>query len=270
VRRPDDRHLTEQELDTLAGSRGFSAEFLVSPDIELESLIRHVSDCLDCRNRLDEFVLQTARLEDVRGSSTRYPSPICPESEKWMKLAAGLEEANTAQQMLQHAATCDHCAPLLKTAQEDFSDATSSDEEQLLANLVTSSPDGRSRLAARLSASGADRERIKSRKTSWKFSAWRWAAAALVILIASILVTWKFQPRPESQVQDLIAEAYTEQRPFELRLANAKHSPLRVERGHERSRFERPAALLQAEAIIGQKLKTQPGDPYWLQARARS
>jgi CHAT domain-containing protein len=187
-----------------------------------------------------------------------------------MKVAAGLADTDTARQMLQHAATCDHCAPLLRTAVEEFSDTTSSDEERLLANLASSSPDGQSRLATRLSASGADRQLIKSRKTSWKFSAWRWAAAAAAILITSILVTWKFQSRPESQVQDLIAKAYTEQRPFELRLANAKHSPLRVERGHERSRFERPAALLQAEAIIGQKLKTQPGDPYWLQARARA
>jgi CHAT domain-containing protein len=236
----------------------------------LESLTRHVSDCPDCRDQLNKRLVQTARIQDVRSSSTTYPGPSCLESEEWMRVAAGLVDTNTARQMLQHAAACDHCAPLLRTALEDFSDTTSSDEERLLGNLATTSPEGQNRLAARLSASNHGRQRVESRKASWNFSAWRWAAGAAVILITLILLTWKFQPRPESQVEDLIAKAYTEQRPFELRLANANHSPLRVERGRERSRFERPAALLQAEAIIGQKLKTQPTAPFWLQARARS
>jgi CHAT domain-containing protein/tetratricopeptide (TPR) repeat protein len=71
-------------------------------------------------------------------------------------------------------------------------------------------------------------------------------------------------------VDQLLATAYTERRTVEVRIPGAQYAPLRVERGATDSNLEKPASLLKAEALIGEKLQKNPNDPTWLEARARA
>lgn len=68
----------------------------------------------------------------------------------------------------------------------------------------------------------------------------------------------------------LIQKAYSEQRTVELRLGKAPHSALRVQRGPQATRMERPASLLEAEAAIARGLRNHPEDPALLAARGQA
>jgi CHAT domain-containing protein/predicted Zn-dependent protease len=74
------------------------------------------------------------------------------------------------------------------------------------------------------------------------------------------LVQTRREPSREPSVDQLIADAYTEQRPFELRIAGAAYGPVRQERGGERSAFAEPAVLLRAEYLIKEQLAARPND----------
>jgi tetratricopeptide (TPR) repeat protein len=71
-----------------------------------------------------------------------------------------------------------------------------------------------------------------------------------------------------TSVEQLLAQAYTEHRTLEVRIAGAKYAPVRVERSANKS--DKPPSLLKAEALIGENLNKNRNDPTWLQARARA
>src|SRR5580698_7580130 len=85
---------------------------------------------------------------------------------------------------------------------------------------------------------------------------------------------WTRRSSPSLALTDqLIAQAYTEQRPIELRFPGAGYGPVRQERGENdpsRSRMDLPPALLEAEKQIARRLATHPQDSGWLQAKART
>jgi len=66
---------------------------------------------------------------------------------------------------------------------------------------------------------------------------------AIILLAAGV---WLVQTLREPSIDQLIASAYTEQRPFELRMAGAAYGPVRQERSKERSAFAEPTVLLRA------------------------
>src|SRR4029077_5328025 len=87
--------------------------------------------------------------------------------------------------------------------------------------------------------------------------AWAYAAAAIVLLAAG---AWLLQMRRDSPIDQLIANAYTEQRPFEMRIADAAYGQVRKQRGGERSAFAEPASLLRAKYVIKERLAARPDD----------
>ncbi len=68
----------------------------------------------------------------------------------------------------------------------------------------------------------------------------------------------------------LLEEAYSEQRTLELRLAKTPHASVRVQRGKETSRLDRPESLLEAEAMIARGLRQNPEDSLLLTARGQA
>jgi CHAT domain-containing protein/Tfp pilus assembly protein PilF len=70
--------------------------------------------------------------------------------------------------------------------------------------------------------------------------------------------------------EQLLAQAYTEQRTLEVRIPGAKYAPMQAERGTGHSDFDKPTSLLKAKDLIGEALTKNPNDPKWLQARARA
>ncbi|OLB34735.1 MAG: hypothetical protein AUH11_17160 [Acidobacteria bacterium 13_2_20CM_57_17] len=267
MQRLGDGHLTEQELEALAASGTFFAG--VSPGIELDNLTRHVSNCQDCRNRLDERLLENVKLQGIRSRSSAEPGPSCPESEELRKVAAGIADPVTARQVLEHASGCDHCGPILKTAAEDFTDTWSSDEERLFASLTTSSPHGQSQLAARLSVSGSNRQSREGRKAVWKFPTWRlvFVSAGVVGLIAVMLLLPLLNR--ERSIDRLLGEAYAEAGNLEIQIPGAQRNVAGTRSGGAKSLVERPA-LAAAISKITKELAAHPGDPRWLEAKGRA
>ena len=101
----------------------------------------HLADCPSCRKRLLDFhrshfaMLAGPADPQLRTAST----PECPSDDDLRQLAAGLSSDAVATKLTQHAATCDHCGPLLRTFTEDFSDDFTPEEQAALANLQSGS-----------------------------------------------------------------------------------------------------------------------------------
>ena len=197
--------------------------------------------------------------------------PNCSDDTQWIKIAAGLLEETEAKERMNHATRCRHCGLLLKAAVRSLSDEATPDEEAALANLGSVHSDWQAQMAQTLrKASTSKRE--ESASSFWK-SLFYWprpafAAVVLAVLIGAVWVGVDTL-RPPSAEQ-LLAQAYTERRTIDVRIAGAKYAPLRVERSGTGSDFDKPGPLLKAEALISEELRQHPNDPEWLEARARA
>src|SRR5262249_49804964 len=106
----------------------------------------------------------------------------------------------------------------------------------------------------------------------WPQPAWQRTAAAVAaaVVLAVIFGVWWYREGRNS-TERLLATAYSQRRTFELRFSGAAYGQFRQERGaSDRSRFDRPPALLEAEALIARTLAAHPDSAEWLQARARA
>jgi hypothetical protein len=123
----------------------------------------HLADCPSCRKRLLDFhrahfamlagpapdaKRTDSALVDSKFANSKYPvqaqvrtasTPECPSDDDLRQLAAGLSSDAVATKLTQHAATCDHCGPLLRIFTEDFSDDFTPEEQAALANLQSGS-----------------------------------------------------------------------------------------------------------------------------------
>jgi hypothetical protein len=125
--------------------------------------------------------------------------PACVADGKWLNVAAGLLPEGEASELLKHASQCGYCGPLLKRATETLTDEGTPSEEALLASLSSARPEWQQNMAATLRGSSPR------------------------ILGATF-------------VEQLLAQAYTEHRTLEVRIAGANYAPVRVERSAKRIR----------------------------------
>ena len=258
----------------------------------------------------------------VQAQVRTLPTPECPSDDVLRQLAAGLSvndsgAALTGQtatatsdafttSLLQHAATCNHCGPLLRTFTEDFSDDFSPEEQAALANLQSASAEwqkntarhmlqaaGRSAdvsNAATASTTEAGRPRaaatVKSDRSDEKSSAgrpvssaldrkpffWKWVlvpATAAIVAIAAFSVWYTQRDTPE-RVEKLLAQSYTEDRTMEMRIPYAKHGELhQLRSGDSGSLLSLPQSYRKAGDQITAHLKKNPDDPGWLLASAQ-
>jgi CHAT domain-containing protein/tetratricopeptide (TPR) repeat protein len=215
----------------------------------------------------------------VQGEISSLSRPVqgakgsgCLEDNDWLKVAAGLLPETDARQLMNHAAQCGHCGPLLKRATEHLSDEVTASEEQMLADLGSSRPEWQHDVAQALQARTQDRNRRKEVGAKWL--GWfygprqAFAVAALAIVVAAMWLGLRMLHPPSAE--QLLAEAYTEHRTVDVRIPGAKYAPVRVERSNGGSSVDKPEALLKAEALIGENLRENPNSPVWLQAKARA
>jgi len=95
-----------------------------------------------------------------------------------------------------------------------------------------------------------------------------WCVAIVCVPIAVLFWIVREQTRP---VEQLLLEAYTQQRVVELRVPNAAYSTLSREKNDRvYSRLDRPQSLLLAESRIAEELKDSPANPGVLKLRARA
>lgn len=135
--RPFDKHIDTQELNALvpwsSGTR--QVRHVLSPEAVREAE-RHVESCGVCSAKVLEYRHLVGRLSTMVVSEAVSAGPDCPKDEDvdWHEVAAGLWPELQARQLIMHAALCDHCGPLLRSATSANDDPTSQ-EEELLARL---------------------------------------------------------------------------------------------------------------------------------------
>jgi CHAT domain-containing protein len=160
----------------------------------------------------------------------------------------------------------------LKTGTAALSNSVSQDEELALSSLSSGQREWQQRVSRELANSVETLKQgpaTAGQERRMKHVAWKWAFAASLLLVTSGVVSWLLWPVPEREADRLIAEAYSKQRTIELRMGDAKHGPLRIERGAGVSRMSHPEALLHAEALVAKEITAHPDAPFWLQARGR-
>lgn len=263
----------------------------------------HLADCPSCRNRLLDFHRHRfallsgpapdakptdSALADSKFANPKYPAgpqvrtastPECPSDDALRQLAAGLTPDALATKLTQHAATCNHCGPLLRTYTEIFSDDFSPEEQAALANLQSSSAGWQKTTARRMleaaagstiepSPTGANAAEADGSRTTAadkpdekppagrKISTapdrkpffWKWALvpASAAVVASTVLIcgvvgfgVWYARRDTPEKVEALLAQASTEQRNLEIRIPYAKYSEFHQKRSGD------PTPLLQ-------------------------
>ncbi len=202
--------------------------------------------------------------EDLRSGQRQIRQPNCPDPLVWYEIASGELASEPTQEYLQHATSCDHCGNLLSKAVSDLNDEPTPAETKEIAALESARPKWQRRLAQRIAGtltpdSGSvpwwSRPRVR-----------RFALAAAGLVVAVIAV----QQLQIQITEKLLARAYSDERPIELRMAGAKHAKFTAERGSKDSLMDRPPALLMAEALLSVKMGSRSSDPRWLHAKAKA
>ena len=267
-----DAHLSPSEIDVLLRS-GSSGQDDAGPiESAAAEALQHLATCDICRRTMNMHAEERNRLAQLRAVAQAERGRECPPDREWPRVAAGLTEATEAQALVRHAAACDHCGPLLRASAADFADQLTPDEEIFLSSLKSGREDWQQKLAFLMSSS-----RWRPNMLEWirqhlrpssSIPAWAYGSAIAALLVGAFLGIRFFQQTP---IDNLLASAYTEQRTLELRIPKADHAPVRLTRGSmERSRLDRPPALLQAEALVARELRQHPSSPMLLQAMGRA
>jgi tetratricopeptide (TPR) repeat protein len=272
-------HLSPEELAWLT-EEPETAPGTTGPDFEREKAEAHARGCGVCGPRLRSQRAVQARLRSMAKPVAGERRPECPAEDKWAAVAAGIGSADEASLLIEHASSCDHCGYLLREASEDLNPEISANELEVIRQLPSATdgwPRDMGRRMAEVSATGAiEQPRETLPYVRWFFANWtRWAvplAVTAVVVVGAALWTQR-SSRSLALTNQLITQAYTEQRPIEFRFAGAGYGPVRQERGENdpsRSRMDLPPVLLEAEEQIARRLATHPQDPGWLQAKART
>lgn len=203
--RPFDKHVDEQELETLASSYPYEDGGENSPPtVSVREAERHVAFCADCRRKVSQYRQLVDRM-DVGAFAVDALRPDCPKDVDWDDVAAGLCPELKTQQLIRHAARCAHCGPLLRAA--TAADEPTAREEEFLAQLKTPS---------RPAVSGTRETPANHSSSLWPVRIWRqlidWKilvpAAALVIFLAA-LGTGRRSSSPISGIQFAQFAAHT-------------------------------------------------------------
>ena len=271
MERQEDTHLTADELDAVLevpfDREGFGPE----AEIDVAKARRHLDQCAACRSKVEMHAAAQRRLELLRTAEPAGRGPHCPPESEWAWIAAGLKEGQRAETLVRHAAECDYCGPRLRQAIADFTQEVKPEEEAALEGIESQREGWQIRVADKLSEQSRALIWIKwlqDHLPSVRMSP-GWAYACGIALLAAISF-WAVPSLWRPSIDTLLARAYTEQRTFDLRLPNAAHAPVRLLRGSDRSRFDRPPALLASEARIAAGLAKNPSSPALLQAKGRA
>ena len=248
-----DGHLTADEIAGLIGKTpaGIPAERAA-----------HVSSCEVCRHVVAMYGDVDMRLQRLAGGPRGRPTDACPPVAEWAYLAAGLRDASRSDELLAHACRCDACGAWMRAVVEDFSAETTDAESASISTLESAQASWQHQMARRMAE--ASRRRVIPMRVPNRL-AW---AAGIVLTAGAGWLGW--QQWISGDPERLIAQAYAQERPFEFRLPRAGYVPLRVERRGAGSSFQRPPALLEAEAKIAQQLRSDPESVKWLELRGRA
>ena len=276
-------HLRLQEIEWLAKDlrRGNGTP---GQEAQLDEIRRHLAECEPCQGLVQMHEDLQRRMGQPDAAATARPTPDCPLETVWWGVAAGQLPDSRVADLLEHSTHCDACGLLLRQATHDFAEEVAEPEIRCLNTLPSALEEWQQYLAQELVAVRTDSSQPRNFMTAvgqWmrpladRFAwhprgALRYALACTTVCIVVLAAgAWVVQMRRQPSVDQLIASAYVEQRPFELRIAGAGYGPVRQERSGERSAFAEPADLLRAKYLIKDRLAARPNDQAMLVARGK-
>ncbi len=227
----------------------------------------HFKDCDSCQMMVRAHREAADAMARLKSSSIGLRGSDCPSESVWLDLAAGVS-IKDSEICLTHAAQCEHCGPLLREAAADLSEELSIEEAKRMEQLRSATPEWQREFAQRLSLTA----QTSGAAPWWKsiFTLPRFALAGGLAGAVALAFWWTFGFSTYKSANRLLAQAYTENRLFELRLPEAHYSPWKATRGVSRSQFPRSVHLLQAETLIARELPRHSGDGGWSAANGRA
>ncbi len=189
------------------------------------------------------------------GSSGLQMNDSCPDPIVLSQFSAGRLDAKEAARVMQHIAGCAGCGADLKMIAGDLEVEASPEESRMIESLATAAPEGRRRLALQMAAGS---------RRAWQ----RPLAMAAGIAVAALALSigWQAWQRRENFPPQLIARAYSANRPFSYRLQDdGKPGAVKIPRsGTDVTSL--PPNLVSTIATLEQFLATKPDDPELLNA----
>jgi len=199
-------------------------------------------------------------------TNTSNLTPSCPDTEEFFSVMEGLSSEARRLEVLNHASLCLHCAKLLQQAIHISDSDINADDGELQALTASLTPDWQDTLASRL----AKTPTLKTPQSARKDFTMLWtllASAATLVLAATLGIWWQARNAPSR----LLAEAYSTQRTFDMRLPGATFanvSPSNHSRGSAAPSL--PETFSRAQLRIEEKLGAHPSDATLLQLQARA
>lgn len=245
-----ERHLTGPDCELFLRDSGRS-------DPRCEEWDRHLRVCGPCAALMESFKREETRLKGLRAPAGARPGEHCPDSQRWLRLAAGLEDGEEAAFLLDHAAVCDVCGAYLKIATEDLHWEETPEPGSGVADQSTAGTERNRRLAAEMARQQAGGQRAPAGRKSPQYWILAFAAAAgLMAVLFTVRPAWLFGPQPE----ELLARAYEADRTWPVRFPGAAFVP---QVSSSRSASPRNTPLAEAEAIVSSYLDRDPENSRW-------
>ena len=199
-------------------------------------------------------------------------NPECPGDSEIQEVAAGVASPDSTAQILQHAAQCDHCGPLLNQYLEIFSEKSSPELDALIDHLPSSKKGWEKAKAREIVRQIPNRNPAPPR---WwpvlrpRILAGAASLAALVIAMPifgpDMLEAWQIKT-----TKTQVAAAYAENRVIPMRFIGAPYAPLqqggKMGPADGSDELKRPE-LLRAEGKLADKEAAGKLSSKWLQLR---
>jgi len=236
----------------------------------------HIDQCPDCAQIKEEYKAVLSKFYEFGRAGRSISRSDCYPASVWAGIAAGLSTPDETLARLKHASSCRSCAEELENALAAIG-SSEPPAQEIAQHLETGTRDWQQKFAVQMSAHGDEQFRAgkstpipasKSQPIMFRPKTWVYVGLAAVAAVAiglGILSRLR-----SSSPEQLIAQAYSQQRTIELRIPGAGYGPIQVERASRRSQSNSPAALLEAESIIRRQMEKTPQDPELLREKAEA
>ena len=152
-------HLSDAQIEHYGDRTGAGPN---QPDSD-QAMETHLSSCEACRARVLAF--HRSRFGLMQGPNSTSPesaTPDCPSEDTLRKLAVGLAAPADSAALMQHAAQCDHCGPILRAYTEDLSDELSAADQALLNQINSASASWQNKIARQMAQALSDSSAVSS------------------------------------------------------------------------------------------------------------
>ncbi len=213
----------------------------------------HLATCELCQEVA--ALVERVREMGILAEDSVSPEPRCIKEPEIRKLFEQEMEAPRALELIRHAAGCAPCGRRLRELAFVFSPLEDESVAEIVDQLKSSTPEWQRATAKRLANAGS------SSAGNWRW----WAAAAAVLIAVATGLSWN--RLRDLKVEQELAQAYTDRRPFDFRLPDKGFSPVAQKMGSSSALSVQNRELTKAKADISDLPESDPRSK-WLWGRA--